>query len=573
MTCRYICQKTDPLNTFHLIAACLYTGLCTAQIHTTPTYWEAVGTCDSLAKAHPESFSLYDAGTTDAGLPLHCLIFDPSGQFDPAYSREQGHLVTMLMNGIHPGEPCGINASLTFAERLLDNPVEGMVYLIIPVYNVGGALNRNSTSRVNQVGPEEYGFRGNAKNYDLNRDFIKMDAANTSAFTSLFHSWRPHIFVDTHTTNGADYQAPITLIHSTPEKMQRMQGALLERETVPRLYRLMEERGYPMAPYVRTVAGTPESGIRAFDDLPRYSMGYTSLWNTLSFTTEAHMLKPFEVRVNATLAFLESLHEIAQGQKSTLLALRKSAEEKVADTRTFTTSWQLSDEVDSLLFAGYQVDSLTSAVTGLPRIRYNRDRPYEKKVPWYHAFEPSSEFTLPTSVIIPQGWTEAIERLAANGIEMETLQEDVTMDVQALYIEAFESTETPYEGHSLHRNTTYRKRAVRMHFRAGDVKVNCNQIGNRFLAHVLDPSSADSYFNWNLFDPVLRQKEYFSPYLFEETAEKLLRRNTSLARAFQEKKKTDPDFAASAWDQLYYIYIHSPHYEESHKRLPYYFIE
>jgi hypothetical protein len=31
-------------------------------------------------------------------------------------------------------------------------------------------LNRNSTSRTNQNGPEEYGFRGNARNFDLNRD-------------------------------------------------------------------------------------------------------------------------------------------------------------------------------------------------------------------------------------------------------------------------------------------------------------------------------------------------------------------------------------------------------------------
>lgn len=559
-----------------LLGALVFAALCSptqAQLNTTPTYPELIGTYQELAQSHPTAARLLETGKTDAGLPLHVLVIDPSGKFDPAHSRQQGHLVTMVMNGIHPGEPCGINASITFAERLLDNPEEGMVYLIIPVYNVGGALNRSSTSRVNQVGPEEYGFRGNAKNYDLNRDFIKMDAANTSAFTSLFHAWRPHIFVDTHTTNGADYQAPITLIHSTPEKMQRMQGALLERETVPRLYRKMNERGYPMVPYVNTVSGTPESGIRSFDDLPRYSMGYTSLWNTLSFTTEAHMLKPFEVRVNATLAFLESLHEVAQGQKSTLLALRKSADEKVAETRTFTTSWELSGEVDSLLFAGYQVDSLTSAVTGLPRIRYNRDRPYEKKVPWFHAFEPAREFTLPASVIIPQGWTEVIERLAANGIEMETLQEDVTMDVQALYIESFESTETPYEGHALHRNTTYRKRPVTMHFRAGDVQVKCNQAGNRFLAHVLDPSGADSYFNWNLFDAVLRQKEYFSPYLFEETAEKLLKRNTSLAKAFQEKKKTDADFAANAWEQLYFIYTNSPHYEQSHKRLPYYFVE
>ena len=57
----------------------------------------------------------------------------------------------------------------------------------IPVYSVGGMLNRNSHSRANQNGPEEYGFRGNAGNYDLNRDFIKSDTKNSEVFQKLFY--------------------------------------------------------------------------------------------------------------------------------------------------------------------------------------------------------------------------------------------------------------------------------------------------------------------------------------------------------------------------------------------------
>ena len=44
------------------------------------------------------------------------------------------------------------------------------IMTIIPVYNVGGALNRNSHTRANQNGPTTYGFRGNARNFDLNQD-------------------------------------------------------------------------------------------------------------------------------------------------------------------------------------------------------------------------------------------------------------------------------------------------------------------------------------------------------------------------------------------------------------------
>ena len=56
------------------------------------------------------------------------------------------------------------------------------VYLFIPVYNVDGCLNRNTSSRVNQVGPESFGFRGNGRNLDLNRDFVKCDSLSAQAF-------------------------------------------------------------------------------------------------------------------------------------------------------------------------------------------------------------------------------------------------------------------------------------------------------------------------------------------------------------------------------------------------------
>ena len=97
--------------------------------------------------------------------------------------------------------------------------------VIIPVYNVGGALNRGSYSRANQNGPEAYGFRGNARNLDLNRDFIKCDSRNARSFNRLFNQWKPDVFVDTHTSNGADYQYVMTLISTQKD---RLGGALGE---------------------------------------------------------------------------------------------------------------------------------------------------------------------------------------------------------------------------------------------------------------------------------------------------------------------------------------------------------
>ena len=103
---------------------------------------------------------------------MHILVFSENKNF----SFNQNKAVLLINNGIHAGEPDGIDASMQFFRDLALGKIKApknTVIVCIPVYNIGGALNRNSSTRANQNGPEEYGFRGNARNYDLNRDFIK----------------------------------------------------------------------------------------------------------------------------------------------------------------------------------------------------------------------------------------------------------------------------------------------------------------------------------------------------------------------------------------------------------------
>jgi len=534
----------------------------------TPTYPEAVKAYENLAADHRKSARLFRNDTTDSGLPLLTFVIDSKGTFDPEKIHEEKRVVCLIMNGIHAGEPGGVNASIAFAKARLENPDDDVVYVIIPVYNIGGALNRNSTSRVNQMGPAEYGFRGNARNLDLNRDFIKSDSRNARAFAKIFHHWGPEVFVDTHTTNGADYPAAMTLIHSIPEKYHTLQASFLMRDFLPALFSGMAERNEPMTPYVDFRGKTPESGLDLFNDRPRYSTGYVALFNTFGFTSEAHMLKPFDKRVEATLNFLKTLHTFMSTKRDLIVQLKRVADEETATTRQFTTNWKLSEMADSISFSGYRADSITSEVTGLPRIRYNRDKPYTEKIPYFNTNEATYKTILPAFYLIPQAWTEVISRLRENDIAIERLKSDTLIKVRSTYIRDYETVAKPYEGHYLHSNTTAGSRTQDVQFYAGDYLIRTNQTGNRFLANVLDPVSPDSYFNWNYFDSVIMQKEYFSDYLFEDTAIEVLKENSVLRKAFEAKKKEDSTFAKDGPAQLDFIYRNSKYYETTHMRLP-----
>src|SRR5690606_18620304 len=180
--------------------------------NTTAVYSDVIQFYEELDAKYEEA-KLVKAGKTDSGRPLHTFIISKNQYFTPDEAKRAGKTVLLINNGIHPGEPEGIDASMMLARDLLKSGDwnENLVICIIPVYNIGGMLIRG-TSRANQNGPNEYGYRGNANNYDLNRDFIKTDTRNSHSFQEIFNAWDPDVFMDTHTSNGADYQYVMTLI-------------------------------------------------------------------------------------------------------------------------------------------------------------------------------------------------------------------------------------------------------------------------------------------------------------------------------------------------------------------------
>ncbi len=198
----------------------------------TVTWNEAIEMYQWMDNQYEEAL-LMEIGTTDAGRPLHLFVISVDKEFSPSKIRESGKSILFINNGIHPGEPCGVDASLKLARDLLSGAddyaryLENTVVVIVPIFNVGGALNRRPYNRANQNGPVEQGFRGNARNLDLNRDFVKLDSKNTQSLVPVLREWDPHIFVDTHTSNGSDYPYTITLINSHEQRHEPVQADFL----------------------------------------------------------------------------------------------------------------------------------------------------------------------------------------------------------------------------------------------------------------------------------------------------------------------------------------------------------
>ncbi|HET8885172.1 MAG TPA: M14 family metallopeptidase [Salinimicrobium sp.] len=536
----------------------------------TATYPEIIKYYQDLDDAFA-TIKIMEIGKTDSGEPLHIVIFNPDLNFDLEQLGED-KTILFINNGIHPGESDGIDASMLFLRDLAQDSIkapENTVLAVIPVYNIGGAINRNSTSRVNQNGPVEYGFRGNARNFDLNRDFIKADTRNTLSFTEVFHLIKPDVLLDTHVSNGADYQYTLTHLFTQHNKMGGKIGAYIQHKMMPSIVDSLANNGWPSTPYVNVFNEVPEKGFSQFMDYPRYSTGYASLWNTMGLMIETHMLKPYDERVAGTYQFMLTLLNYVDQNAREIKQVRAGAFRQFSDLENYPLHYKIdSTRTSTIPFLGYEAEIIKSEVTGLDRLKYNREKPFEKEVVYYNNFVPSTSVEIPTAYLIPQSWWKVTNLLAANNIVMQKLEKDSIMVAEAYYINDFETMSNAYEGHYLHFNTSVTKKNVRVKARRGDIIVPTDQKGIKYIMETLEPQATDSFFNWNFFDSVLQQKEHFSPYVYEDSALEFLNENPKIKAEFEQKKKEDSEFAKNSYEQLDWIFKSSPNYELQHMRYP-----
>lgn len=537
----------------------------------TATYNEVITFYENLAETYT-SVAMYTMDRTDSGKPLHLLTFNPDRSFESEFSGDNDKAIILINNGIHPGESDGIDASMMLLRDLAEGKIKApknIIIAVIPIYNIGGALNRNSTSRTNQNGPVSYGFRGNARNYDLNRDFIKADTKNARAFIDLFRTVKPDLFIDTHVSNGANYQYTLTHLFTQHNKLGGELGTYLHNSFMPKLVDSLQKKNWDVTPYVNVFNRTPDNGFTQFLDGPRYSTGYTTLFNTLGMMIETHMLKPYKQRVEGTYALLSEFIAIADADAEQILKLRKAAKKNYAVGEKYPLQWQIdSSKTTTLNFKGYEGTMVPSNITGAKRLQYDNKKPFTKEITYFNYFKPSATVTIPEYYIIPKGYWNIMELLKLNKISYQTIKKDTIITAQVYHVSNYKTVGSPYEGHYLHYNTKTEVTAEEVTVKQGDYKVSTDQEGVRYLLETLEPTAPDSFFNWNYFDTILQQKEGFSPYVWEDKAEAFLEAHPDIRTTFEDKKKNDVIFANNWYAQLDWIFKQSPHYEAAHLRYP-----
>jgi hypothetical protein len=533
----------------------------------TPRYDSTISYCTRLAGASPwVRFTTF--GTSPQGRQLPLLILDRNRHFTPSEVRKSGNLILLIQAGIHAGEIDGKDAGLMFFRdvailkkypELLDH----VTILFIPIFNVDGHERFGPYNRINQVGPEEMGWRTTAQNLNLNRDYLKADAPEMQAWLNLFNQWLPDFFMDIHVTDGADYEYVSTYGLETLGNLDDSLTSWTENKLIPVMEQKMENAGYPVFSYVSFRRwGDPHSGLRDGPASPRFSTGYAAVRNRIGLLVENHMLKDYHTRVSASYEWIRVICGILNDQSKTLKDLNLAADGYASSEdfrkKEFPVSFAPTNDSTMVEFRGVEYDEVHSDLTGGIWFQYHPDRPKTYLIPQFDTQKPSVFASLPEAYIIPPEWTSVIERLKWHGIEYTTIKKDVDIPVSSYIFHDPSWARSPYEGR-FPLDVKYDSVELTENFPAGSVVVPMNQSTSRIIANLLEPGAPDSFVSWGFFNTIFEQKEYAETYVMEKVAREMIEKDPSLKAEFEKKKAEDPQFAKDQWTMLNWFFLRSPY--------------
>lgn len=540
----------------------------------TPDYNKTIEYCRILAAAN-EKIRYKEFGYSFLGKPLPLLIASSSKKDCACANRHK--TIVLIQACIHAGEPDGKDAGLMLFRDIATQPefekmLEHVTVLFIPVLNVDGHERFGPYNRINQNGPDSMGWRTNAQNLNLNRDFLNAESPEIQAFVKLCNEWDPDFFIDCHTTDGADYQYPLTYSLETHGNMDAGLTEWQEKNYLPFIESEMEKAGYPIFPYVMFRRWhDPRSGLYTYASPPMLSQGYMATRNCPGLLIETHMLKDYKTRVMATYyMLLKSIEYIAYNDSNNLKKVRINADvtnlTPVQGTDSLALDFTPGKDSVMVDFRGVEYTAEPSDLTGGVWFKYDTVKK-TFRLPYYNQLQFKYKARIPSFYVIPPEWKQIAGKLLLHGVKVEVLKEAQTYNVSRYRISDVVFRTTSYEGRQRIDQFNAEPFTETVFYPAGSFVVPCNQPLQRLIMQALEPKAPASYFSWGYFNSILEQKEYSETYVMEKMAREMLAADPALKAEFEAKMK-DPAFAGNSWGIVNWFYSRTPYWDARYNVYP-----
>ena len=534
----------------------------------TPRYDETIAYCKRLAGASPWiRYTSFGASPQGRQLPL--LILSRERAFTPAKAAATGKAVLLIQSGIHAGEIDGKDASLMLMRDIAITRehatlLDSTILLFIPIFNVDGHERFGPHNRINQNGPVETGWRVNAQNLNLNRDYMKADTREMRALLSLLALWLPDLYIDIHVTDGMDFQYDITYVMETGPNVEPMIGTWITTALLSHVLPQIEAAGHKVFDYVAPrEEGDPASGFEAGVIGPRLSTGYAAIQNRPGLLIETHSLKPYRTRVDAAYQMVRAVVEaVGRAPHALRSAVRRADLATIQEgsfyraDNTLPLTFGVGKDSVARTFLGYVARTEHSEVSGGERRVYTRE-PIEIRSSFFNTIVVRDSVSIPLAYLVPQEWSFVPEIMKLHSVHMERLVQPVTLDVESYRFSNEKFSATPYEGR---QRMSYAMEPLieRRSYPSGTVVIRTNQRAAKVAVHLLEPRSPDSFAAWGFFAAISEQKEGAESYVMEEIGRKMLEQDPLLLKEFEEEVRSDTSFSNDPEARLNWLYLRSP---------------
>jgi hypothetical protein len=439
--------------------------------------------------------------------------------------------------------------------------------MVIPVFNVDGHERFSPYNRINQNGPKEMGWRVNALNLNLNRDYMKADSPEMKAWLKLFNAWQPDMFVDCHVTNGADYQYTMTYAIEKEKNVHPILGEWVKKSFIPYFEKEVEKDGYLIAPYVWFRADEIKKGIVDGATGPRLSNGYAAIQNKIALLLETHMLKDYKSRVLATYSALDAVIRKLNTESKTVKEIVKKSEKQslkdfIYENKAIPLKYQTGGESIPFVFKGINYRKEPSEISGREKIVYTGEK-FEIEIPLFNKVNVADSVVAPFAYLIPPQFKEVIEIMKLHGIKLYRLTKEMKLKVEKYkFDEEPVWQRRPYESRiavSVKYNSFFEDVVIP----EGIYAAFSDQRTFRVLVNLLEPKAPDSFVYWGFFNSIFERKEYFEDYVMEKYALEMIENDPDLKISFMEKVSSDSAFANDPNKRLEYFYRRSPYFDQS----------
>jgi hypothetical protein len=544
-----------------------------SRFRTTPDYARTRAYLERLASAAPRTLRLTRFGVSPEGRDLMLVVAASNGEFTAEAARASGKQILMVQAGIHAGEIEGKDAGLMLLRDLSIKPglahlLDHTILLYLPIFNVDGHENTSPYNRINQNGPDSMGFRATAQNLNLNRDYIKADAPEMQDWLALFNAWLPDLFVDVHTTDGADYQYDLTWYTEDWGPLDPAVKAWQDTALKNSIFPQVDKRGHLLSPYLELKDHRDiTKGIANFGSGPRFSTGYVAMRNRAALLVETHMLKSYEQRVRVTydlaVAILEYLDAHPTSLREAVTAADHNTVARAARTdATLPIAFRTTDTPTPFDLKGVAFSQTRSDISGDIWTQYDPAQPKRYEIPFWRDLAVAKSVSLPAAYIVPAAWSQVIAQLQLHGVHLEPLQQGRTVRVERYRMSNPHWADVPFEGRLMLRTFDQSSETAEVAFVPGSVLVPLAQRAANVAVHLLEPDAPDSLLRWGFFNAVFEQKEYADSRVLEKLAREMLEKDPALKQEFEARLKNDQAFATDTGARLEFFYQRSPWYTQ-----------